>query len=176
MQQNFPNRATFWTHNEERTKIHPKFSNSGASIKILLFCLQSNRSHHHQWLCLSLDSNERDLDIPPTPLSWTYIIGVTLISRRYTGSNSPYNAVKQHKRKTAQNFSINRVSHIKTDVNVSFLWISSKNNNVLQAWKHLNTNQKRFFHSRTVHPDIIKTFIYPTECTTRLKFTLKFLH
>jgi len=31
-----------------------------------------------------------------------------------------------------------------------------------------------FFHSRTVHPDIIKSFIYPTECTTRLKCTLKF--
>jgi len=31
-----------------------------------------------------------------------------------------------------------------------------------------------FFYSRTVHPDIIKCFIYPTECTTRLKFTLKF--
>ena len=28
------------------------------------------------------------------------------------------------------------------------------------------------FHSRTVHPDIIKSFIYPTECTTRLQFTL----
>jgi len=25
-------------------------------------------------------------------------------------------------------------------------------------------------------PDIIKSFICPTECTTRLKFTLKFLH
>jgi len=24
------------------------------------------------------------------------------------------------------------------------------------------------FHTRTVHPDIIKFFIYPTECTTRL--------
>jgi len=31
-----------------------------------------------------------------------------------------------------------------------------------------------YFHSRTVHPDIIKSFICPTECTTRLKFTLKF--
>jgi len=31
-----------------------------------------------------------------------------------------------------------------------------------------------FFYSRTVHPDIIKSFIYPTECTTKLKFTLKF--
>jgi hypothetical protein len=29
-------------------------------------------------------------------------------------------------------------------------------------------------HSRTVHPDIIKSYIYPTECTTRLKFALKF--
>ena len=32
------------------------------------------------------------------------------------------------------------------------------------------------FHSCSVHPDIIKYFIYPTECTTRLKFILKFLH
>jgi len=30
------------------------------------------------------------------------------------------------------------------------------------------------FHNRTVHPDIIKFFIYATECITRLKFTLKF--
>jgi hypothetical protein len=30
------------------------------------------------------------------------------------------------------------------------------------------------FHSHIVHPDDIKSFIYPTECTTRLKFTLKF--
>jgi len=29
------------------------------------------------------------------------------------------------------------------------------------------------FHSRTVHPDIIKSFIYPTECTITLKCTLK---
>jgi len=30
-----------------------------------------------------------------------------------------------------------------------------------------------FFYSVAVHPDIIKSFIYPTECTTRLKLTLK---
>jgi hypothetical protein len=28
------------------------------------------------------------------------------------------------------------------------------------------------FHSRTVHPDIIKFFIYPTECTAKLIITL----
>jgi len=30
-----------------------------------------------------------------------------------------------------------------------------------------------YFDSCTMHPDIVKSFIYPTECTTRLKFTLK---
>jgi len=30
------------------------------------------------------------------------------------------------------------------------------------------------FHSRTAHTQFTKSFIYPTECTTRLKFTLKF--
>ena len=33
-------------------------------------------------------------------------------------------------------------------------------------------SQNLDFHNRTVHPD--KSFIHPTECTTRLKFTLKY--
>ena len=32
----------------------------------------------------------------------------------------------------------------------------------------LNMEGLFFFHSCTMHPDIIKFFIYPTECTTRL--------
>jgi len=27
-----------------------------------------------------------------------------------------------------------------------------------------------------MHPDIIRSFIYPSECTTRLKFALKFFY
>ena len=41
---------------------------------------------------------------------------------------------------------------------------------------HIETLQlwfERFFHSRTMHPDIIESFIYTTECTNRLKFALK---
>jgi hypothetical protein len=30
------------------------------------------------------------------------------------------------------------------------------------------------FHGHTMHSDITKSFINPTECTTRVKFTLKF--
>jgi len=36
-----------------------------------------------------------------------------------------------------------------------------------------NPKQYFFFHNRTVHSDIIKPSIHPTECTTRSKFTLK---
>jgi len=32
----------------------------------------------------------------------------------------------------------------------------------------------RNFHSRAVHPDIIKSFIYATECNNRFKLILKF--
>jgi len=45
-----------------------------------------------------------------------------------------------------------------------------------EIWSHPDSKMWTKIRFFVFYPDIIKSFIYPTECTTRLKFTLKFVH